>query len=74
MIKKVIEDPRRLLLNQRSLYSVLLIFNKHNLPRKIRIKTPPIRLFHSKTPAVEFPPAKNLVNFSENHIPENVYQ
>ena len=74
MIEKMIENPRSLLLNQRSLYSVLLIFDKHNSPRKIRIKTPPIRLLHSKTPAVEFPPAKNLVNFSQKHIPENVYQ
>ena len=73
-IKILIEDPCSLLLNQRSLYSVLLIFDKHNLPGKIGIKTPSIRLFHSKTPAVEFPPAKNLVTFSKNHIPENVYQ
>ena len=70
----MIEDTRSLLLNQRSLYSVLLIFDKHNSPRKIRIKTPPIRLFHSKTHAVELPPAENLVNFSQNHIPEIVYQ
>ena len=72
--KKLIEEPRSLLLNQRSLYSFLLIFDKHNSPRKIRIKTPSIRLFHSETPAVEFPPAKNLVYFSQNRIPENVYQ
>ena len=70
----MIENPRSLLLNQRSLYSVLLIFDKHNLPRKIGIKTPSICLFHSKTPAVVFPPAKNLVNSSQNHFPESLYQ
>ena len=70
----MIEDPCSLFLNQRCFYSVFLIFDKHNSPRKIRIKIPSIRPFHSKTPAVEFLPAKNLVNFSQNHIPENVYQ
>ena len=70
----MIEDPRSLLLNRRSLYSVLLIFEKHNSPRKIRIKTSSIRLFHNKTPAIDFPITKNLVKFSQNHIPEIVYQ
>ena len=51
----MIEDPRSLLLNQRSLYSVLLIFDKHNSPRKVRITTPSIRFSHSETPAIDFP-------------------
>ena len=54
-LKKLIEDPRSLLLNQRSLYSVFLIFDKHNSPKKIRIKTSSIGLFHYKTPATDFP-------------------
>ena len=73
-IKILIEDPCSLLLNQRSFYSVFSILDKHNSSKKIRIKTPSIRLLHSKTPAVEFLPVKNLVNFSQNLIPENVYQ
>ena len=54
VIKKIIEGPRSLLLNQRSLYSVALIIDKHNSPRKIRIKTPSIRLFHGETPDFQF--------------------
>ena len=58
IFKKLIEDPRSLLLNQRSLYSVFLIFDKHNSPKKIRIKTSSIRLFLYKTPATDFPQTK----------------
>ena len=74
IIKKLIEDPRSLLLNQRNLYSVFLIFGKHNSPGKIRIKTSSFRLFHKKTPAINFPQTEKLVNFSHNLMPKNVYQ
>ena len=70
----MIEDPRSLLLNHRSLYSVLLIFDKHNSPSKSRIKTTSIRLFHSETPAKIFPQTKDLVKGSQNYIKETVYQ
>ena len=74
IVKKSIEDPRSLLLNQRSLCSVFLIFDKHNPPKKNRIKLSSVRLFQKKTPAIDFPPAKNLVSFLQNRIPEIVYQ
>ena len=74
IIKKLIEDPRSLLLNQRKLYSVFLIFDKHKSPRKIRIKTSCFRLFHKKTQAIDFPQTKKHVNFSHNHITEIVHQ
>ena len=73
-IKKLIEDPCSLLLNQRSFHSVFLILDKHNSPRKIRIKTPSICLFHNTTPAIDFPQTKDLLKGSQNFIKETVYQ
>ena len=70
----MIEEPRSLLLNERSLYSVFLIFEKYNSPRKIRIKTSSFRLFHNTTPAIDFPQTKDLVKGSQNFIKETVYQ
>ena len=70
----MIEDPRSLLMNQRRWCPGFLMFDKHNSPRKIRIKTSSIRLFQNKNPAIDFPLTKNLVFFSRNYIPENVYQ
>ena len=70
----MIEEPRSLLLNERSLYSVFLIYDKRKSPRRIRIKTSSFRLFHNTTPAIEFPQTKDLVKGSQNFIKETVYQ
>ena len=72
--KKLNEEPRSLLLNERSLYSVFLKIDKHNSPRKKRIKTSSFRLFHNTTPAIDFPQTKDLVKGSQNFIKETVYQ
>ena len=70
----MIEDPRTLLLNQRSFCSVFLIFHKHNSPRIIRTEKSSIRLFHKKSPAIDFSQTKSLVEDSQNNITETVYQ
>ena len=79
ILKKLIEGPRSLLLNQRSLYSVFLIFDKHNSPKKIRIKTSSIRLFHYKTPATDFPQTKKSRKrfaklYQRNRLPKTFKQ
>ena len=71
----MIEDPRSLLLNQRSLYSISLKFDKHNSPKKIRIKTYSIRFFHNKTPAIDFPQTKKsrkrfAILYQRNRLPK----
>ena len=71
---KLIEDPRSLLLNQRRFYSVFSISDKDSSLGKSRIKTPSIRLFHNKTPAIDFLQTKSLVKGSQNYIKETVYQ
>ena len=48
-----------------------LIFDQHNSPRTNRIKTSPLRLFHNKTPAIDFPQTENLLYFSQTDVPEN---
>ena len=48
--------------------------DKHNSPRKKRIKTSSFRLFHNTTPAIDFPQTKDLVKGSQNFIKETVYQ
>ena len=72
--KKLNEEPRSLLLNERCLYSVFLKNDKHKSPRKKRIKTPSFRLFHNTTPAIDFPQTEDFVKCSQNFIKETVYQ
>ena len=73
-MKKLIEEPRSLLLNERSLYSVFFIIDKRKSPRKIRIKTSSFRLFHNTSPAIDFPQTKDLVKGSQKFIKDTVYQ
>ena len=47
---------------------------QHNSPRKIRVRTSSIRLFHNNIPALDFSRTKSLVKSSQNYIPETVYQ
>ena len=47
---------------------------QHNSPRKARVKTSSIRLFHNNIPALDFSQTKCLVRSWQNWIPETVYQ
>ena len=47
---------------------------QNNSPRKIKVETSSIRLFHNNIPALDFPQTKSLVKIWHNYIPETVYQ